>query len=175
MSKKVYRSNSLTLDEQDQLLAHASTFEDLALFRLALATGIRREDIVGIDIGQINLEKRELTFWEAKKRRFWTVPLPVSVVQELTRYINTLPSGTRKLFQFSGRTAYNKLQAGLRRAGITKEMSFHDLRRTFVKTAKKRGLSPKAVCQITGDTLAVIQEHYENMDMDELRQEVDKL
>lgn len=172
---KAYRSNSLTWEEQEQLLLHTRSNEDHTIFKLALQTGIRREDIVNIEIGNVDLENRKLMFWEAKKRRHWTVPLTKDMVYDLTRYINSLKKGQRKLFTFTGRTAYNKLQKTLFIAGISKRISFHDLRRTFVKTAKKRGLSPKAVAQITGDTLKVIQEHYENLDMEELKEEVDKL
>jgi len=173
--QKPYRSNSLTLQEQAALLQVTESFDDLALFKLALSSGIRREDIVGIEIGNINFEAKTLTFWEGKKSRWWTIPLVGDVVFELQRYINTLPHGQKKLFTFTGRTAYNKLQRYLKKAGITKEMSFHDLRRTFIKTAKQRGISIKAVSQITGDTMRVIQEHYENLSMDELKEEIDKM
>lgn len=172
--KPVYRSNSLTLEEQDRLLAVLDRLEDMALFKLALTTGIRREDIASIEIGRIDFENRTLSFWESKKRRDWTVPLAQDTLQILKMYVATR-KGERRLFDFTGRTAYNHLQAALERAGIKKELSFHDLRRTFIKTAKVKGLSPKAVCQITGDTLAVIQKHYENLDMDELKGEIDKM
>lgn len=172
--KPAYRSNSLSLEEQDRLYAVLDTLEDMALFKLAMTTGIRREDIVSIEVGRINYDLRRLTFWEGKKRRDWTVPLTEETTQVLKMWTSTRP-GKKKLFDFTGRTAYNRLQRALTKAGIKKHLAFHDLRRTFVKTAKKRGLSPKAVAQITGDTLAVIQEHYENLDQDELRDELDKL
>ena len=175
MAQKKYRSNSLTLDEQELLLSVTETHEDLALFRLELNTGIRREDIVNIDLGKTDLIKGEIVFWEAKKKRWHTVPITSGVIQDLTRYINTLPPGQKQLFKISGRTAYNRLQKYIKKAGIKKQLSFHDLRRTFIKTAKKKGLDPKAVSQITGDTLHTIQEHYENLDMDELREELGKL
>jgi integrase len=174
-SGKPRRSNSLTIEEQNQLLSVTETFEDLALFKLALTTGIRREDIASIELGNVDLDNRRLRFWEQKKRRWWEVPLKVEVVQELRRYMNTLPRGQKKLFNITGRTAYNRLQKYLKKAGIKKALAFHDLRRTFVKTAKRRGLSPKAVSQITGDTIRTIQEWYENLDMEELKEEVDKL
>lgn len=173
-NRKAYRSNSLTIEEQDRLFNVLDSLEDMALFRLALSTGIRREDIVRIEVGRIDWNNRRLSFWEAKKRRDWVVPLHSDTLQVLKMWTGTRPK-KRKLFDFSGRTAYNKLQRALKKAEIIKEVSFHDLRRSFVKTAKKKGLSPKAVAQITGDTLAVIQEHYENMDDDELRDEIDKL
>ena len=172
---KPYRSNSLTIDEQESLLSVTESFEDLTLFRLALSTGIRREDIVSIDVGNIDLDNRRLKFWESKKRRWWEVPLTVEVCQEIRRLLNTFPNGRKRLFDMTGRTAYNRLQKYLEKAGIKKELSFHDLRRSFIKTAKRKGLSPKAVSQITGDTLATIEQSYANLDMEELKEEVDKL
>ncbi len=175
MAKKIYRSNSLTITEQELLLSVTETYEDLALFQLELNTGIRREDIVKIQLGNIHLDKKELTFWEAKKRRWYSIPLSNRVIPDLTRYISTLPRGQKELFTISGRTAYNRLQKYLTKAGITKHLSFHDLRRTFIKTAKKKGIDIKAVSQITGDSFKTIQDHYENLDMDELREELEKL
>ncbi len=172
---KPYRSNSLTLEEQDRLLSVTESFEDLALFRLALSTGIRREDIANIEIGNIHLDNRQLRFWESKKRRWWTVPLTIEVCQEIRRLLNTYPNDRKRLFDMTGRTAYNRLQRYLEKAGIKKELSFHDLRRSFIKVAKRKGLSPKAVSQITGDSFSTIEQSYANLDMEELKEEVDKL
>ena len=175
VSKKAYRSNSLTLSEQELLLNVVTNYQDLVLFKLALTTGIRREDIVGIELQGVNLEDDTLTFWEAKKKRFWTVPIHPEAKLEVQRYLKTIPKGQKKLFTFCGKTAYNHLQYYLKKAGITKPISFHDLRRSFVKTARKKGLSPKAVSQITGDSLHTIEEYYSNLDMDELQEELNKL
>ena len=170
---KTYRSNSLTLEEQERLLSVTDTFEDLALFRLALTTGIRREDIANIETGNINFENRTLKFWEAKKSRWWEVPLTEEVTQTLQRYLKT-KGNTKQVFDMTGRTAYNRLQKYIVKANIKKHLSFHDLRRSMVKAAKRRGLSPKAVSQITGDSLAVVDRYYTNLDMHELKEEIDK-
>lgn len=170
-----YKSDSLTIEEQKILLDNTSSYEDLVLFKLALQTGIRREDIVKIELGSVNLNERSVTFWEAKKKRFWKVPISLSLKLDIERYTNTLPKGQKLLFTFTGKTAYNKLQKTLKRAGIKKHISFHDLRRSFVKTANKQGLSDKAIQQITGDTQKVLQRHYANLDHDELKEEIEKL
>lgn len=171
---KTYRCNSLTVAEQQLLLSVTDTFEDLSLFKLALTTGIRREDIVNIDRGNIDLVNHSLRFWDSKKRRWWDVPLTDDVAQTLKRFINT-QGDQKKLFSMTGRTAYNRLQKCLRKAGIRKHLSFHDLRRSMVKTAKRQGLSPKAVSQIIGDSLAVVDRYYTNLDQYELKEEIDKL
>lgn len=165
----------MTLEEQYVFLSGIDNYEDLVLFKLAVTTGIRREDIVKIELSGLDMEQDTITFWEAKKRRNWTVPIHPETKVELQRYLKTIPKGQKTLFTFTGRTAYNHLQKYLQKAGIKKELSFHDLRRTFVKNAKRRGLSPKAVSQITGDRLSTVQEYYENLDMDELKEELKKL
>ena len=174
MAKPAYRSNSLSEAEQIMLIDVAETFEDVVLFKLALCTGIRREDIVRVERANLDIEGRKLKFWEAKKKRVWTIPLPESIIPDLTRFLNTSPN-QKLLFSMSGRTAYRHLQKYIKKAGITKHIAFHDLRRTFVKTAKKRGLSPQAVAQITGDSLSTIDLYYSNLDMGELKLEVNKL
>lgn len=170
-----YRSNSLTIEEQEKLYNVAPSFEDLTLFRLALNSGIRRVDIVNIELSNIRLDRQELSFWEHKKSRVLTIPLTEVVCRDLERYINTLPRNQKKLFVFSDKTAYNKLQRSLKLAGINKGIRFHDLRRSFMKTAKKKGLDIKAVCQITGDTVNTVQNFYQNYDMEELKEEIKKL
>lgn len=169
-----YRSNSLTIEEQELLLKFTDSYEDEVLFKLALYGGLRRADVVGIEIANINFQERTLRFWEQKKRRYWTIPIKDSLMHSLKKYV-AIKKGERFLFDFSDRTAYNKLQRTLKRAGITKNISFHDLRRSMIKTAKKRGISRGAVAQITGDSIRVIERYYENLDMDELHEEVDKL
>jgi integrase len=169
------KSDSLTIDEQEKLLSVVETFEDLVLFGLELTTGIRREDITSIEISNIDIESRKISFWENKKRRTHTVPIAKVVLPDLVRYLNSLPKGQKRLFTFTGRTAYNKLQYYLNKAGIKKKLAFHDLRRTFVKTAKRKGMSDKAIAQITGDKIETISEYYSNLSHDELKEESDKL
>jgi len=169
------KSDSLTIEEQSRLLDIVDNFQDHALLTLALTTGIRREDIVGIEIGGVDLQNRKITFWEHKKRKFHSVPIAAVTVPVLVRYLNSLPKGQRLLFTFTSRTAYNHLQYFMKRAGINKHIAFHDLRRTFVKTAKKKGLAPKAIAQILDDKLETVEEWYANLDHDELKEEADKL
>ena len=169
------RNVSLTIEEEERLLEVIETFEDLALFRIELTTGIRREDIANIEIGNVDLENRKITFWQGKKRNWHTVPISRSAYPDLLRYVNSLPKGQKKLFMFTGRTAYNKLQYYLKKAKIGKRVAFHDLRRTFIKNSMKRGLSTKAISQITDDKIETIMEAYNNLTIDELREEADKL
>ena len=159
---------SLTFSELQLVIIHCNTLEEKALIELAVSTGIRREDIVNIELSRIDLKDQKLIFWEEKKDRLWMVGLPIEVVQTLKMYIHTLPSNQRFLFNFSGRTAYNKLQRILQRACINKHIAFHDLRRTFIRLSKRMGRDIRFVMDQTGDTARIIMEEYEGYTVDEM-------
>ena len=88
--------------------------------------------------------------------------MPIS--QEMARLIKQLINTRGKdqdprLFRFTGRTAYTRLQNYCKRAGIPCR-PFHALRATCVKRCQAAGWTIEQVSRLTGDTVAVIQEHY---------------
>jgi len=168
------KKDSLTFEELRKVLSVCDTLEDQALVELGVTTGIRREDIASIELHNIDLEERKLTFWEEKKDRAWTVPLEPEVDQTLKKYINTLPQGQRFLFDFSGRTAYRRFQALLQKAGIEKTIPFHGLRRTCMRLSKQMGRSMRYVMDLTGDTAETILEEYEGFTVEEMNGFLDK-
>ena len=159
---------SLTFEEVQQLIDVCETLEEKALIEIAVATGIRRSDIVKIEINRIDLKNHKILFWEEKKDRLWMVSLPPGLVQTLKMYIKSLPKGQRYLFVFSGRTAYNKLQVVLTRANIRKHIPFHALRRTYIRLSKRMGRDTRFVMDQIGDTARVILEEYEGYTTDEM-------
>ena len=159
---------SLTLEEVQRLISVTDRIEIRALFELALTTGLRRGDIVDIDLARVDLDKGHVDFWEAKKKRNWRVFLEADVVTTLRMYVRTIPRGQRKLFKYSGRTAYNYLQTYLKLAGIKKKLRFHDTRTTFIRLSRIMGRSVKYVMQQTGDSAEVILEHYDWLSDEEM-------
>jgi integrase/recombinase XerD len=159
---------SLTFEEVHTLLSACETIEEKALIELALNTGIRRNDIVDIEIDRIDIERSRIAFWEEKKDRYWMVALSPEVVQTLKMYINTLPRSQKLLFEFSGRTAYNILQRLMMKARIKKHIPFHGLRRSFVRLSRRMGRDVRFVMDQTGDSARVILEAYEGYTVDEM-------
>lgn len=159
---------SFNFIEAKEFLRVINRVEDKALFVLAITTGIRREDIVKIELDRINLEGKEIIFWEEKKDRWWKVFLEYDTVVALDMYIQTIPKGQKLLFTFTGRTAYNRLQKYRKKAKIRKEIRFHDLRTTFIRLSKALGRGERYVMQQTGDSARVILEHYENYDDEQM-------
>lgn len=155
-----YRSGekALTRKEYEKLIGCIDNLQDELLIKLAVSTGLRREDICQVQIGNIDFDNSLLTFREHKKRKDRSIHISPDVLMLIKKYIKTQDK-REKLFSFTGRTAYNRLNHWCRIAGIP-ERPFHALRATCIKFSQVAGWSPEQVSKLTGDTLRVIQEHY---------------
>jgi integrase len=165
---------SLTEDQVKTLLSKITDIRDLALFEIAITTGIRRGDIVKIRTEDFNPETGALSFYEAKKGRIHRVFLPEKVMNTVKMVINVNSRGNY-IFEahdpdkpISSKTAYNLFQRYLERAGLDKR-PFHSLRATCIKLCQKRGWKPEETAELVGDSLKVIQEHYTIPSMDEMK------
>ncbi len=153
------------------------SYQDEALLRLAVATGIRREDIVSIALEGVNVASGEVRYYESKKKRTRTVHVGGETREFLAKHVDNLPAGSRFLFpgreagvkHISGKTAWNVLDRALSVAGL-KPRPFHALRATCVKLAQKKGWTAEQVADLTGDTIRTIQTHYSTPSHDEMAQ-----
>lgn len=167
---------ALTQDELGRLYLAIPHLEDEALLRTAVATGMRREDVVRTELKDVDLDTGRIRFWEAKKRREWRAYAGPDTLKVLRQHIHKLPRGTPWLFpsprdprrHVSSRTAYNVLQRWLDRAGL-KRRPFHALRATCIKILQRRGWTIEQVMEQTGDSFRTIKEHYDTPTEEELR------
>jgi integrase len=161
-SGKPYKTGEFALTplEYDNILSSCGSIEDETLIKFTVATGLRRADVVRVLINNVNIDTGMVTYTEKKKGdRIRTIYIGPQLRQLLNKYLKTVPKEQKRLFAFSERTAFNKLQRLCIIAGIPKR-PFHSLRATCIKRCQKAGWSPEQVCDLTGDTLRVIQEHY---------------
>lgn len=160
LNSEKYKSGekSLSKKEYEKLISVIDNIQDELLIKLAITTGIRREDLCSLKIGNINLEEGTLTFHESKKNLDRSIYLAPEIVLLIKKFLKTQPK-REKLFSFTGRTAYSHLNHWCVIAGIP-ERPFHALRATCVKFCQAAGWSASEVSSLTGDTIRVIQEHY---------------
>lgn len=151
--------HALTEDEYKRVLELVDKLEDEVLIRFTVATGMRREDVIHVEIANIDLTSGKVSFFEKKKKKIHTVYISLDVVQLIRKYLRTLPKKQTKLFRFSSRTAYNRFQECLERAGLPKR-PFHALRATCIKMCQIRGWTPQQTAQHVDDTLKTIEAHY---------------
>lgn len=172
---------ALTRKEYEKLLAVIDTHEDELFLKMAITTGLRREDLANVKIGDIVLNDRLLSFHESKKNRNRSIPLTDEVCLLLSKFLKTVDK-REKLFSCSGTQMYRRFNGYddnkkkhhigyFDKAGIANR-PIHALRATAIKFMSEAGYSDPQIMAITGDTLAVIQQHYMTPSMDELRNAV---
>jgi len=163
---------ALTREEYDKLIAVITDLQDELLIKLAVATGIRREDLCNLKFDNVNLIDAKLTYYEAKKSRDRTIDLPDSIIVLIRKFYNSLEKEHLKkreyLFDFVGRTAYRHFNEWCVVAGIP-ERPFHALRATCIKFCHAAGWSDEQISKLTGDKISTIQEHYMTPSVDEMR------
>jgi integrase len=175
---------ALTKLEWEKLQICIDNLEDEVLFKLSISAGIRREDIgyskkhnTGIrlsDITELPNGSGKLKFMEHKKNRIHEVPLSREMMRIIKLLVNSRDKKTSSpfLITYSGRTCFRRLQEYCDKAEIPRR-PFHALRATCVKFCQAAGWRVEEVAKLTGDTIAVIQEHYSTPNEGEMQEVVD--
>jgi len=186
-SKEEYMSGQHALDEK-QVKALLLTFDDIqekAMIALAVAIGLRREDLVNIKKKDYDPQKKTITYFEKKKKRTRTLRIPSQeTVQLLNMHIKICRSsqwlfpspkttGIYKNSHVSSRHIYDIFNEHLDIAGIGRR-PFHALRATCYKLAQSKGWSMRKAAELLGDTLRVAENHYNapsRREMEEIAEE----
>jgi len=161
---------SFSEEEWNKLLKVVDNLEDELMLKFAVSTGLRREDLANVFIENINFEQGTLIYYERKKHKNRVIPLQENVLKLIKIYLNNIPKKQRRLFDFTGRTAYNHLASLCDKAGIPRR-PFHALRSTCAKFCLKAGWTELEVAKLLGDKIETIQTHYivpSNSDMSEV-------
>jgi len=158
---------ALTHREYEKLIASIADLEDELLIKIAVSTGLRREDLCNIQIANIDFDNSSLQFHEQKKSRDRTIHLSTSIIILIKKFMKTIPK-RKALFSFKGRTAYNHFQHWCKIAEIP-QRPIHALRATCIKFCQAAKWTPEQVSALTGDTIAVIQQHYSTPTYDEMK------
>lgn len=186
-SKEEYMSGQHALDEK-QVKALLLTFDDIqekAMIALAVAIGLRREDLVSIKKKDYDPQKKTITYFEKKKKRTRTLRIPSQeAVQLLNMHLKTCRSsqwlfpspkttGIYKNSHVSSRHIYDIFNEHLDIAKIERR-PFHALRATCYKLAQSKDWSMRKAAELLGDTLRVAEMHYNapsRREMEEIAEE----
>lgn len=161
------RSRRLVGDEEQRLLA-ALDDRYARLARFALATGMRRGEILGLEWKHIDKEKRTALLLQTKNGEARVIPLSSSAVSVLEEI------GTAEVWPISGRVfdihpiAFEK---GWRRAcrlsGI-RDLRMHDLRHEAISRLFELGLNVMEVSAISGHKTLSQLKRYTHLDAEKL-------
>ena len=141
------KERTLSLEEADLILEQCKRSKNSYLYciiLLALTTGMRKGEILGLKWNQIDFDNGLAHLRETKNNHNRTVPLVEEVLDEIeTIYNNRNPA---KEHVFASRTAFGEIDINkawytvLKRSGI-ENLRFHDLRHSFATMAAQQGAS----------------------------------
>jgi integrase len=142
------RERRLKEGELDRLVCAARSCRNplvLPIIRIAVATGMRRGEILGLRWEHIDRGRRSLLIPDSKNGRSRTLPLTSQAIEAL----DLVPVTTERVFPISAnafRLAWDRLRA---RAG-SHDLHFHDLRHEAISRFFEKGLSVPEVALISG-------------------------
>lgn len=149
----------LNAEELASLVAHATTERDRLMIELFILTGIRRAELRGLAIADIEFERRRIIIRHGKGDKQRVVFIPTRLRQRLHDYCRTQPGP----WLFRGRKGPMSIRnincvvarAG-ERAGIShpnpryRNISPHLLRHTFARHWKRAGGSLETLKRLLG-------------------------
>lgn len=115
------------------------------LLKLALATGMRRGELLSMQWAHVDLVRRTVLLPQTKNGRARTVPLCPKAVAQLA----SLPRSDIRCLPMTGNSVRLAFERIRKRAGVD-DLTFHDLRHEAVSRFVKSGLSLAQVQMISG-------------------------
>jgi integrase len=163
------RERSLTVAQAKGLLAELPEHQrEVVLF--ALATGLRQSNVLRLEWGQVNLERRHAWIhgWQSKNRRPISVPLNDAALAVLKRQEG---KHEERVFTFRGKPIHQAntkaWRAALKRAGI-ENFRWHDLRHTWATWQRQAGTPTHELQRLGGWRTGAMVERYAHLAPDHL-------
>lgn len=199
--RKVKQKNNLHLDyevkivERQDLYRLKRTIEasgnkrDILIYYLLFATGVRCNELVSIEIGDISITERNgknnysyVLIRNGKGDKVRKINLNAQVVNAIRTYLEVRPdASSNKLLQGQRgaltRLAINKiLEKYSRKAQLEYIVTPHVARHTFCTNLIKNGVDPKTVCLLSGhSSVDVVYKFYVNSSKEDRQNAVDNL
>lgn len=163
-------------DEYNHLLAEAAGDpRDYCIFQLFLQTGIRVSELIALTLSDIDLQQKTITI-HGKGSKERTIPLEKKSFQALQLYLkHRLDGAESHLFlNYKGeglsiRGVRKVVDKYLKRAGITKHISCHGLRRTCLTNKAARNMNAFAIQKLAGHARMETTKIYVQLGTEDLR------
>lgn len=126
--------------------------EQRDFFKLALLTGLRRANLIGLQVSWINLEKATITVpaEASKNKKVMVIPIcPAAVLLLRGRCVGRHGSDRAFAINDIGRDM-NRLRQLMRQHGVEKHWTLHDLRRTYAVKLTEKGAPITVVAHALG-------------------------
>jgi len=176
--KEQYVRRLLSIEEMSRLVNSILDPRDKAIIILLAKTGIRRNELIKLDIDDIDWENCKIILKEAPKRSNRIVFFDDEVAIVLRRWLRvrkTLKPGTKALFinyaskrRIDRNTVYNIVVRHSIRLGL--KISPHDLRHWFTTWLRRNRMPREFIKELRGDRRKEAVDIYDHIDEEELRE-----
>ena len=178
----------LTLDQMSTLINSIMDSRDRAVVTLLAKTGIRRGELLSLDISDINWENYSITLKPTPKRSNRLLFFDDETARQLKSYLRireqTYTKGTKALFvgergeRLSGNTIYRIVTKYAERLGYhdpssdktDDHLSPHCLRHFFTTEMRRAGMPREFIQELRGDIRKGAIDIYDHIDPKELRE-----
>jgi excisionase family DNA binding protein len=155
--KDTARARTLSLDEELRLLPALSP-ELRSLVVVALHTGLRLGEVLGLCWCDVNLEKKTVRVEHTKSKKARFIPVNSVLHAELGMLRGT--SGNQSLvFPFKRRSVRTGFENACKGAAIL-DFTFHDLRRTFGTRLLEKGVDIVTISRLYGHSSVLVTQNY---------------
>jgi integrase/recombinase XerD len=182
----------LTLNEVDALLSTVTaedpvTLRDRAILELLYSSALRRSELVGLNVSDLDLLGHEVTIRRGKGGRWRRVPVGAHAAAALEIYLRVgrdriyrcASAGTadpRAVFlsqqgtRLSGQLACDVVSTRARQAGLSLPVTTHTLRHTAAVHLLKGGADLRHVQELLGHRTMTMTSHYTQLVLDDLKE-----
>ncbi len=131
--------------------------------KLALTTGGRYAEIMGLTWANVSIERETVTFRDTKNKESRTVPLVEPALTAVTTLYENRRQDTELLFAWTRPDLPKNIQKGWQNAleaAVVENFTFHDLRHTCASYLAMNGASPSELAAVLGQkTLAMVKRY----------------
>ena len=169
------RTRFLSRTEYRRLIAAAEPHLK-PIIEMAVETGLRSEELLGLRWDQLDLDRREVRLVVTKSNRPRVVPLSNRAV---AIFVATAPIGNSPFVFTNPRTGHRyktvkrAFQTACRRSGI-EDFRFHDLRHTFASWAVQNGADLYRISRILGHSTLQMTTRYAHLATEQLHEVVNR-
>jgi site-specific recombinase XerD len=153
---------------------------DAAILELLYATGIRRAELVGIDLGDLDYERRTLrVIGKGNKERY--VFFNAAAAEALDRYLAVRPpssDGSLFVSRLGHRLSYpqvgNIFRLFVQLSGLEGKITPHTLRHSFATHLHQRGVDIMTIKELLGHESVATTQIYAKVTLEHMRQAYDE-
>ncbi|HTD38489.1 MAG TPA: tyrosine-type recombinase/integrase, partial [Candidatus Limnocylindrales bacterium] len=154
---------------------------DRAILQCLWSCGVRRAELVGLDLNDVDLDGRQLRVVKGKGNKDRYVPMTPEAAQAMRDYLAVRPRASVPAFfvgrgdrRLSAAAVYKIVRTYMTMAGITEYASPHTWRHTVATLMRERGADLLFLKEFLGHESTATTEIYTKLARERLRTEFDK-